>query len=86
MPSQTGAGNEARQIWTVAGGKDNRGESRPALILKEDRFDMTGSITVCAFPTDPTDGPLFRLHIEPDDADGLRVVCRLMVDKITTVL
>jgi len=40
---------------------------------------------MCAFTTDPTDAPLFRLPIEPSEGNGLRVVCRLMVDKITTV-
>jgi len=40
---------------------------------------------VCAFTTDPTDAPLFRLPIEPSSGNDLRAVCRLMVDKITTV-
>jgi mRNA interferase MazF len=35
--------------------------------------------------TDPTDGPLFRLPVEPSERNGLRASCRLMVDKITTV-
>ncbi len=55
------------------------------VILQDDRFDMTDSITICAFTTDPTDAPLFRLPIEPSERNGLRAVCRLMVDKITTV-
>ena len=55
------------------------------MILQDDRFSGTGSITVCAFTTDPTEAPLFRLTIEPDEENGLRAVCRLMVDKITTV-
>ena len=55
------------------------------MILQDDRFDMTDSITVCAFTTDPTDAPLFRLPIEPSQGNGLRAACRLMVDKITTV-
>ena len=73
------------EIWTFAGGKDYAGKPRPALILQDDRFDMTDSITVCAFTTDPTDAPLFRLPIEPSQSNGLRAVCRLMVDKIATV-
>ena len=40
---------------------------------------------MCAFTTDPTDAPLFRLPIKPNEGNGLRAVCRLMVDKITTV-
>jgi mRNA interferase MazF len=55
------------------------------VILQDDRFDMTDSVTMCAFTTDPTDAPLFRLPIEPSQSNGLRAVCQLMVDKITTV-
>jgi mRNA interferase MazF len=54
-------------------------------IVQDDRFDGTESVTVCAFTTDPTDAPLFRLRIDPDDTNGLREPCSLMVDKITTV-
>lgn len=72
------------EIWTVAG-KDYAGKPRPVVILQDDRFDMTDSITVCAFTTDSTDAPLFRLPVQPNESNGLRVVCRLMVDKITTV-
>ena len=73
------------EIWTVAGGKDYAGKPRPAVILQDDRFDSTASVTVCAFTTDPTDAPLFRLLIKPSETNGLRAACRLMVDKITTV-
>lgn len=73
------------EIWTVAGGKDYAGKPRPVVIVQDDRFDMTDSITVCAFTTDPTDAPLFRLRIEPSEENGLRSFCQLMVDKITTV-
>lgn len=73
------------EIWTVAGGKDYAGKPRPVFILQDDRFDGTDSITICAFTTDPTDAPLFRLPIEPNEDNGLRAICRLMVDKITTV-
>jgi mRNA interferase MazF len=73
------------EIWTVAGGKDYAGKPRPVVILQDDRFDATDSITICAFTTDPTDAPLFRLVVEPGESNGLRALCRLMVDKITTV-
>ncbi|MGA9707657.1 MAG: type II toxin-antitoxin system PemK/MazF family toxin [Candidatus Sulfotelmatobacter sp.] len=73
------------EIWTVAGGKDYAGKPRPVVILQDDRFDRTDSITICAFTTDPTDAPLFRLVVEPSESNGLRAVCRLMVDKISTV-
>jgi mRNA interferase MazF len=73
------------EVWTVAGGKDYAGKPRPVVVLQDDRFDATASITVCAFTTDPTDAPLFRLLVGPNAINGLRAPCRLMVDKITTV-
>src|SRR5277367_815170 len=72
-------------IWTVAGGKDYAGKPRPVVVVQDDSFDATDSITVCAFTTDPTDAPLFRLPVESNERNGLHAVCRLMVDKITTV-
>jgi mRNA interferase MazF len=73
------------EIWTVSGGADYAGKPRPAVIVQDDSFDATSSITVCAFTTDPTDAPLFRLPVEPNAHNGLRATSRLMVDKITTV-
>src|SRR5882757_8020627 len=72
-------------IWAVAGGKDYTGKPRPVVIVQDDSFDATSSITICAFTTDETEAPLFRLPVEPNERNGLRAICRLMVDKITTV-
>ncbi len=72
-------------VWTVAGGKDYAGKPRPVVIIQDDSFDATDSITICAFTTDETEAPLFRLPVEPNERNGLRTACRLMVDKITTV-
>ena len=72
-------------IWTAAGGKDYAGKPRPVVIVQDDSFDATASMTVCAFTIDDTEVPLFRLRVEPNEHNGLRVICRLMVDKITTV-
>ncbi len=73
------------EIWTVSGGRDYAGKPRPVVIVQDDSFDATDSITICAFTTDPTEAPLFRLPVEPSERNGLRAGCRLMVDKITTV-
>jgi mRNA interferase MazF len=72
-------------IWTVAAGQGYAGKARPAVILQDDRFDATASITVCPFTTDSTESPLFRLAVEPSPGNGLRALSRLMVDKIMTV-
>lgn len=73
------------EVWTVAGGGDYAGKPRPVVVLQDDVFNGTSSLTVCAFTTDPTDLPLFRVAVEPNERNGLRAPCRLMVDKITTV-
>jgi mRNA interferase MazF len=72
-------------IWTVSGGKDYAGKPRPVVVVQDEVFDATDSITICAFTTDETDAPLFRLPVEPNERNGLHSPCRLMVDKITTV-
>lgn len=72
-------------IWIVAGGKGYAGKAMPVVIVQDDSFDATASITICAFTTDETEAPLFRLPVVPNERNGLRVPCRLMVDKITTV-
>lgn len=73
------------EIWTVAGGPDYAGKPRPALILQDDAFDATASITICPFTTHVVDAPLMRLSIEPSVRNGLRAASQLMIDKITTV-
>jgi mRNA interferase MazF len=73
------------EIWTAAAGGGYVGKPRPVVIIQDDLFDATASVTVCAFTTDPTDAPLFRIPVEANDSTGIRQASRLMVDKITTV-
>ena len=73
------------EVWTAAGGSGYGDKPRPVVIVQDDRFDATASVTVCSFTTDPTDAPLFRLVIEPAAENDLEAPSRLMVDKITTV-
>src|ERR1700721_472488 len=72
-------------IWTIAGGKDYAGKPRPVVIVQDDNFDATDSITICAFTSDETEAPLFRLPVDPSPRNGLRLKCRMMVDKLTIV-
>jgi len=73
------------EIWTVSGGGGYAGKPRPAVIVQDDHFAGTDSITVCAFTTDSTEAPLFRLRVEPSGVNALREPCNLMVDKVMTV-
>lgn len=73
------------EIWTAAAGGGYAGKPRPVVVMQDDRFDATDSVTVCAFTTDPTDAPLIRLPVTPDEENGLHERSSLMVDKITTM-
>ena len=73
------------EVWTAAAGSGYAGKPRLVAIVQDDRFDATGSVTVCAFTTDPTEAPLFRLRVEPDETNGLREPSSLMIDKFTTI-
>ena len=72
-------------IWTVSGGKDYAGKPRPAVIVQDDSFDATDSITVCAVTSNEQDAPFFRIRIRLTELNGLHAPSRLMVDKITTI-
>ena len=73
------------ELWTASGGRDYAGKPRPVLILQDDRFDQTDSITTCGLTTDPEPAPLFRVFVEPNQMKGLRAPCHVMADKVTTV-
>ena len=77
--------NEARRHSHGRRRQGLRRQAGPAVIVQDDSFEATESITICAFTTDPTEAPLFRLRVEPNERNGLRGTCRLMADKTTTV-
>lgn len=62
------------EIWTASAGSAYAGKPRPVVIAQDDRFDAIASVTACAFTTDPTDAPLFRLLVEPDEVTGIRKI------------
>lgn len=69
----------------MAGGPDYAGKPRPAIVLQDDAFDATASVTVCPLTTQNLDAPLIRLPIKPSERNGLKAMSHVMVDKITTV-
>lgn len=73
------------EIWSVAARGAYTGKPRPAVIVQDDHFDATASVTICVLTSDPTQAPLFRLRVQPDVANGLDRTSSLMVDKLTTV-
>ena len=73
------------EIYTAATRGPYTGKPRPVVIVQDDRFDATASVTVCPFATNPIEARLVRLPIEPSDDNGLDQPSQLMVDKVTTV-
>ncbi|MFM7229523.1 MAG: type II toxin-antitoxin system PemK/MazF family toxin [Cyanobacteriota bacterium] len=73
------------ELWTMAGGSGYASKPRPVVIVQDDAFTARDSVTVCLITTDISDLPVFRIPLEPTDTNGLRLVSRLMVDKVTTV-
>ena len=71
-------------IVTVAGGV-HASKPRPALVVQDDRFDATDSLTVCPFTTNEVDAPLLRVAVAADEVNGLGHDSYLIIDKITTV-
>jgi len=73
------------ELWTAAGGKHYAGKPRPVLVVQDDRFDATDSITICPLTSDPTEIPLLRIQLDPRSATGLSQPSGIMVDKLTTM-
>ena len=61
------------------------GKPRPALVIQSDLFADHPSTTLCLVTSDLRDTPLFRLTVDPTEANGLRQRSQVMVDKILSV-
>lgn len=61
------------------------GEPRPVVIVQDERFDSTASVTVCPLTTNPVEAPLIRIPIKPTARTGIQHPSQIMVDKITTI-
>ena len=73
------------ELWTAAGGKHYAGKPRPILVVQDDRFDATDSITICPLTSDPTEIPLLRIRLNPESVSGLDQPNSIVVDKLTTM-
>jgi len=72
------------EIWSVAGGV-YASKPRPAVLLQDDRFDATDSLTVCPLTSTEMPVPLLRVRVPMDGVSGLDAPSWVMIDKITTV-
>ncbi|MGL5857009.1 MAG: type II toxin-antitoxin system PemK/MazF family toxin [Angustibacter sp.] len=72
-------------ICTAAARGACTGKPRPVVIVQDDRFDATASVTVCPLTTQPVDAPLIRVAVEPTATTGIERSSWIMVDKVTTM-
>ena len=73
------------ELWTASAGQSDVGKPRPVLIVQDDRFDATDSVTFCPLTTAVADIPLLRMPLQPNKTNGLTAPSSIMIDKITTV-
>lgn len=73
------------EIWTASGGPDYAGKPRPVVIVQNDIFDETASVTICPLTSHGVDAGLIRPNIEPSSENGLRENSWAMADKLTTI-
>lgn len=72
------------ELWTVAGSV-HATKPRPALIIQDDLFGATDSVTVAPLTTSVVDADLLRVRVPSGGVSGLRQDSAVMVDKVTTV-
>ncbi len=72
------------ELWTAFAGQGSAGKPRPFLIIQDDRFDATDSITFFPLTTTVADIPLLRIPLQPNTANGLTAPSSIMIDKINT--
>lgn len=73
------------EVWTAAAGTPYASKPRPVLLVQDDRFDATHSITICPLTSDPTEIPLLRIQLTAEPNTGLSHSSSIMVDKVTTI-
>lgn len=72
-------------IYIAAARGAYTGKPRPVVIVQDDRFDATASVTVCPLTTIPIDAPMLRVAVKLTDSTGIEQPSQIMVDKVTTM-
>jgi mRNA interferase MazF len=73
------------EVWTASGGADYASKPRPVVIVQDDQFPLTQSVTTCSFTTTMVNAGFVRVRIEPSEPNGLKAMSCIMVDKVTTI-
>lgn len=57
------------------------GERRPADVVRADAFRALSSVTVLRLTSELHDWPMFRVAVEPSEANGLRRRSQVLIDR-----
>ena len=71
------------ELW-VASGPGYLTKPRPVLVLQDDRYDQTESVTVVPLTSVRIDAPLWRVEIPASPSAGLDAPSFVQIDKVTT--
>jgi mRNA interferase MazF len=71
-------------IVTVAAPGDY-GKPRPAVVVQSDWLQATDSVLVALMTSAVIDAPIYRLSLEPDETNGLKLPTQVMMDKIVAI-
>ncbi|MFF1832283.1 type II toxin-antitoxin system PemK/MazF family toxin [Paenarthrobacter sp. NPDC058040] len=72
------------ELWIVPGGV-YASKPRPALVIQDDKYAATDSVTVLPLTSTLIDAPLLRIPLDPNAVNGLQQASHVMIDKPTTV-
>lgn len=72
-------------IYTLDRARRLQRRTRPVVVIQDDRFDATASVTVVPFTTSQGEALLLQIPVQPSVRKCLAQYNHLMVDKVTTV-
>jgi mRNA interferase MazF len=58
------------------------GKPWPAVVIQSDWLKFTDSVLVALLTSTLVDAPVYRLNLESDKSNGLKISSQIMVDKI----
>lgn len=73
------------EIYVPAARGAYTGKPRPVVVVQDDRFEGTGSVTVCPLTTNDVQAPLSRIPIRATAGTGIEHQSYIKVDKVTTM-
>jgi len=73
------------EIYIAAARGAYTDKPRPVVIIQDDRFESTASVTVCPLTTNPVEAPLARIAVQATATTGIDQSSQIMVDKVTTM-